>query len=66
VVARQGGIYTLLGLGNGLLGAPQAYVGSMIQSFDIGDLDNDGRPDVVAVTLDANGFIYWSQGCSPR
>jgi hypothetical protein len=64
IVASTPGFFVLAGHGDGTLSAPVAYMGGLTNSVNIADLNNDGLPDILAMTEDGGPVIYDSNGCS--
>jgi hypothetical protein len=69
-IAASGGprnsVYTFRGNGNGTFLPPAAHaVGSFCIGLASGDLDGDGKPDLVSVAYHGSGFNTLLTGCTP-
>jgi hypothetical protein len=61
----SGPIFTWLGQGNGSFTGPTIYLGGNTYGLSIGDLNNDGKTDLIVPARDVGLQILINRGCGP-
>jgi hypothetical protein len=66
IIANTGVLtFTWLGRGDGSFAAPRIYPSGWTYTFDVGDLNKDGKVDLIVPAADAGLQIYMNRGCGP-
>jgi hypothetical protein len=60
-----GPIYTWLGHGDGTFTGPTTYLGGYTHTFEVGDLNHDGRVDLIIPAQDVGLQVFVNRGCVP-
>jgi hypothetical protein len=61
----SGPVYTWLGKGTGAFSGPFIYGGGVSNGFEVGDVNKDGRMDIMVDSEDAGLQVYMNRGCGP-